>query len=109
MQEELRMLIRNPVAEWTRDHPAGEELRRTVFAEKGQATQASFDFSPADAVLSCGTPVVLARPEPPSAAGRLARILPTMVRQAYVGARERERTRANADRLLETIRVLSSL
>jgi hypothetical protein len=36
-------------------------------------------------------------------------MLAAMVRQAYEGPRDRERARANAERLLETIRVFSVL
>jgi hypothetical protein len=95
------MLIRNPVAEWARDHVPADELGRAVSCEKRG--------SPADEVHVSRGPVVSARPEPLATAGGLARILTTMVRQAYVGPRERERARANGDRLLETIRVLSIL
>jgi hypothetical protein len=102
------MLITNPVAEWARDQVAAEEFARAVSCEKGGSTRAGLG-SPADEVQVSRGPVVSAKPEPLGRAGGLARILATMVRQAYVGPRERERARVNADRLLETIRVLSIL
>jgi hypothetical protein len=80
-----------------------------VFAEKGEAARAAFDCSATDTVQGSRAPVVSARPEPLSTAGGLARILAAMMRQAYVGPRDRESARANADRLLEAIRVLSIL
>jgi hypothetical protein len=102
------MLITNPVAEWARDRVAADELTRAVSCEEGGSTRAALS-SPADEVQVWRGPVVSARPEPLGTASGLGRILATMVRQAYVGPRERERAWANADRLLETIRVLSIL
>jgi hypothetical protein len=98
----------NRVAERTRDHPAGEDLGSTVFVGTGEANRTAV-ASPADAVQSSGALVVPVRLEPLGAAGGLARILVALVRQTYVGPRQRECVRANADRLLETIRVLSAL
>jgi hypothetical protein len=95
-EEGLRMP--NRAAEWARHH----ELGQSVFVGKDESARTAVDLADA-------APVVPVRPEPPGAAGRLARILMAMVRQTYVGPRERERVRANADRLLETIRVLSAL
>jgi hypothetical protein len=66
-------------------------------------------LSAADEVEVSGAPVVAARPEPLGTTGGLARILAAMTRQAHDGPRDRERARANAERLLETIRVLSIL
>jgi len=102
------MLITNPVAEWARDHVAADELARAVSGEEGGSTRAALG-SPADEGQIWRGPVVSARPEPLGTASGLARILAAMMRQAYVGLRDRERARANADRLLETIRVLSIL
>jgi hypothetical protein len=107
-KEELRMLITNPGAEWARDHVPADELGRAVSCEKRGSTRAALG-SPAHEVQVSRGPVVSARPEPLGTAGGLARILATMVHQAYVGPGEQERARANADRLLETIRVLSIL
>jgi hypothetical protein len=91
----------NRVTGWTRDHSAG-------FVAKGDSARTAVDAS-ADAVQSSGARVVPVTPEPLGAAGGLARILVALVRQTCAGPRERERVRANADHLLETIRVLSAL
>ncbi len=97
-------MLTNPVAELTREHAGANESGRVVLAEKGEVSRAALDE-----VEAPRASVVAARPEPLGTTGGLARILAAMTRQAYDGPRDRERARANADRLLETIRVLSIL
>jgi len=85
----------NPVAEWIPDHVGTDELGSPV--RNGGPSRAAFDSSTGGAVHGCGSPVVSARPESLGTASGLARILAALMRQAYVGPRDRERAGANAD------------
>jgi hypothetical protein len=80
---------------WTRLRPAA-----------GQTNRAG--YSPAEDVVAAA-PAGAERLEPLGVTGGLRRALTAMMRLGWAGPRDQERARANADRLLETIRVLSAL
>jgi hypothetical protein len=101
------MPITSPAAEWTQQ-PGAQDLGRVRPVEKG-ASPAALSPREADDAVVCGVHAVPARPEPLGTPGGLARLLAAMLRQPTEGPRHQERARANADRLLETIRVLSAL
>ena len=102
------MPIKSGVVAWTRYHPVVNALGRVVFSGTGDAARPTRS-SVADEVQGSAALAVAERPAPLGTTGGLARILTAMMRQAYAGPSDRERTRANADRLVETIRVLSIL
>jgi hypothetical protein len=102
------MPITSRVAEWTQAQPEAQDLGRVAPVEKG-ATSAALSSRGVDDVEVCGVHAVTARPERLGTQGGLARILAAMMRRPYEGPSHREHARANADRLLETIRVLTAL
>jgi hypothetical protein len=102
------MSIKSAVVAWTRYHPEVDALGRVVFSgtwDTARPTRSSV----ADEVQGSAALAVAERPAPLGTTGGLARILTAMMRQAHAGPSDRERTRAPADLLLETIRVLSVL
>jgi hypothetical protein len=79
-------------------------LGRVAFGGRGKATR------PAGALaVEEGPGSAAERSEPFGTAGGLTRILTALTRQVYAAQRDRQRARANADRLLETIRLNSIL
>jgi hypothetical protein len=103
------MPITSPVAEWTQAQPEAQDLERVAPVEKGATSAALSSRGVDDVEVVCGVHAVTARPEPLGTQGGLARILAAMMRRPYEGPSHRERAQANADRLLETIRVLTAL
>jgi hypothetical protein len=100
------MLNTKAVTDWTRDHFSAGEPGRVVFGEHGETRTAC--SSTADEV-QVPAPAVAERPVGLGLAGALARILMATMRKASTGPTHRERARANADVLLETIRAHSIL
>ena len=93
----------NVVTDWTR-----HQIGRVVFGETGVTTQRAYS-STADEVQVPAAPAVAGRPVGLGPAGALARILIAAMRRTSAGPTHRERARANADLLLETIRAHSIL
>src|SRR5262245_61336846 len=86
--------------------PAGEVLGAKGVREETIRTACS--SAPAELQVSAA-PAVAGRATPLGGTGQLARMLMVLRRHACAGPRDRERARASADCLLETIRVLSIL
>jgi hypothetical protein len=103
------MLTMTVIAEWARQHPRTQTLWRVAAARRAEVTAAGAVFRDAADILPGDTPGVAARPAPLGAHGAVSRILVALMRQQYEGPRDPARARAHADRLVETIRVLSSL
>jgi hypothetical protein len=105
------MPIRSTVADWTRHprhHPVAGALGRVAFGGRGKATRPAGALAVEEGPGSAA-PAIAQRSEPPGTAGGLTRILTALTRQAYAARRDRQRARANADLLLETIRLNSIL
>jgi hypothetical protein len=93
----------NVVTDWTR-----HQIGRVVFGETGVTTQRAYS-STSDEVRVPAAPAGAERPVGLGLAGALTRILMATMRQVSTGPTHRERARANADVLLETIRAHSIL
>jgi hypothetical protein len=92
----------------TRVHPETQDLRRVVVPEKREARTAIRSESDEDVQLP-DSQVVASRSRLLGAHGGLDRILMALMRQLNQGSTTRAHARASADRLHETIRVLSVL
>jgi hypothetical protein len=96
------------VTNWTRHHSPPGELGRVVLGEQGKTTRTDRSFA-ADEVQVPAVPAVSERSVGLGPAGALARILIAAMRRTSAGPTHRERARANADVLVETIRAHSIL
>ena len=95
-------------AAWTREHSDAQDLGRAVLrGNRDAGTALSSDEN--DDVRFSGSQSVAPRSRLLGAYGGLDRILMTLRRRPYQGPGDRGRARANADRLVETIRALSAL
>jgi hypothetical protein len=102
------MPIKSTAADWTRYHAVVGALGRVILGETGKTTRTAGSLAVEEGQDSAA-PAVALRSEPLGATGGLTRILTALMRQAYAAPRDRARARANADLLLETIRLSSVL
>jgi hypothetical protein len=100
------MAIMYQVARRVRAHPGVDGLGPPVLGERGRAAPVHADSPAPDGGRTRPDD---ARPATLGTTRGLGRILAAMTRQGYERPRDLERARASADRLLETIRVLSIL
>jgi hypothetical protein len=103
------MLTMNVIAEWARQHPKTRSFWRLAGPRRSEVARAGRASGEAAQARPGGPRAVAAWPEPFAAQGAFSRMLITLLRQPDEGPRDRARARAHADRLVETIRVLSSL
>jgi hypothetical protein len=102
--EDRQMPIKSTAADGTRYHAVVGALGRVILGGTGKTTRTAHSLGQDSAA-----PAVALRSEPLGATGGLTRILMALMRQAYAAPRDRARARANADLLLETIRLSSVL
>jgi hypothetical protein len=102
------MPMMNAVAEWARQHPKTWDLWRGAGARRAEVTRADRSPAGADDLRPRDARAVPASTEPLGAQGGLSRTLVALMRQPFEAPRDRARVRASGDRLVETIRALSS-
>jgi hypothetical protein len=102
------MPIMSAVADWTRHHLVGGALGRVAFGGAGETPRTAGSLVVEDGQESAAR-AVAERSEAPGTSGGLTRILTALMRQAYAARRDRQRARANADLLLDMIRLNSIL
>ena len=103
------MLTMNVISEWARQHPKTWHFRRVAGPRKIAVTRAGRGSGNGADVPRRDPRAVPARPELFGVPAGLFRVLVALMRQPYEGASDRARARAGADRLVETLRVLSAL
>jgi hypothetical protein len=102
------MPIKRTAAVWTHYHAVVGALGGVILGGTGKTTRTAGSLAMEEGHGSAAPAVALSS-EPLGATGGLTRTLMALTRQACAAPRDRARARANADLLLETIRLSSVL